>query len=102
MQMLEPTLPEDIPHVYISSVSGMGLQQLKDLLWTELNKDGTQLKAVRRDANVHRPKDLKILQIELEDMCEDEDFEYEYEEDTDEDDIDYEYEEEDWDDETQK
>ena len=30
MQMLEPTLPEDIPHVFISSVSGMGIQQLKD------------------------------------------------------------------------
>lgn len=102
MQMLEPTLPEDIPHVFISSVSGMGIQQLKDLLWTELNKDSNQLEAVRREAIVHRPKDLKKLQKELEDMGEDEDFEYEYEEDTDEDDFDYEYEEEDWDDETQK
>ena len=30
-------LPSDIPHVFISSVSGMGLQELKDLLWKELN-----------------------------------------------------------------
>jgi len=30
-------LPKDIPHVFISSVSGSGLQELKDLLWKELN-----------------------------------------------------------------
>jgi GTP-binding protein len=29
-------LPSDIPHVFISSVSGSGLQELKDLLWKEL------------------------------------------------------------------
>ena len=29
-------LPKDIPHVFISSVSGTGLQELKDLLWKEL------------------------------------------------------------------
>ena len=31
-------LPANIPHVFISSVTGNGLNQLKDLLWTELNK----------------------------------------------------------------
>jgi GTP-binding protein len=31
-------LPANIPHVFISSVTGNGLSQLKDLLWTELNK----------------------------------------------------------------
>lgn len=30
-------LPSDMPHVFISSVSGTGLQELKDLLWKELN-----------------------------------------------------------------
>jgi GTP-binding protein len=30
-------LPTDIPHLFISSVSGSGLQELKDLLWKELN-----------------------------------------------------------------
>ncbi len=34
---IEKNLPEDIPHVMISSVSGEGLQQLLDLLWAELN-----------------------------------------------------------------
>lgn len=102
MQMLEPTLPEDIPHVFISSVSGMGIQQLKDLLWAELNKDSNQLEAVRREAIVHRPKDMTKLRKELEDMGEDEDFDYEYEDVDEDDDFDYEYEEEDWEDEPQK
>jgi GTP-binding protein len=29
-------LPTDIPHVFISSVSGSGLLELKDMLWKEL------------------------------------------------------------------
>ena len=29
-------LPTNIPHVFISSVSGSGLLQLKDMLWKEL------------------------------------------------------------------
>ncbi|MFN5423642.1 MAG: GTPase ObgE [bacterium] len=29
-------LPKNIPHIFISSVSGAGLQELKDLLWNEL------------------------------------------------------------------
>jgi GTP-binding protein len=30
-------LPEKVPHVFISSVSGKGLSELKDLLWKTLN-----------------------------------------------------------------
>ena len=30
-------LPQEIPHVFISSVTGLGLQELKDLLWKTLN-----------------------------------------------------------------
>ena len=101
ISMLEPTLPEGIPHVFISSVANMGIQQLKDILWAELNKESNQLEAVRRDAIVHRSKDVSKLQQELQDMGEDEDFEYEYEDD-DEDDFEYEYEEEDWDEEPEK
>ena len=97
MQMIESTLPEDIPHVLISSMSGMGIQRLKDILWTELNKEENRLEVSRQEAIVHRPKDVRKLQQELEDMGEDEDFSYEYE-DEEGDDFDYEYEEEDWDD----
>ena len=30
-------LPENIPHIFISSVTGLGLLQLKDMLWNTLN-----------------------------------------------------------------
>ena len=33
---IEPSLPKGIPHVFISSVSGEGLKELKDLLWSSL------------------------------------------------------------------
>lgn len=35
---IEPSLPSDLPHVFISSVSGEGLSKLKDLLWEELSR----------------------------------------------------------------
>ena len=33
-----PTLPKDIPHVFISSITQEGLSELKDQLWKALNK----------------------------------------------------------------
>jgi GTP-binding protein len=32
-------LPKNIPHLFISSISGKGLQELKDLLWKELQPE---------------------------------------------------------------
>ncbi len=93
MDEIEPTLPAGIPHVFISSVSGLGISVLKDILWEELNKESNKIEDI-----VHRPKDITRLQQELKDMGEDEDIIYEYEEEVDDgdEDIDYEYEEEDW------
>lgn len=93
MDEIEPTLPEGVPHIFISSVSGLGISVLKDILWEELNKESNKIEDI-----VHRPKDVTRLQQELKDMGEDEDIIYEYEEEADDDDedIDYEYEEEDW------
>jgi GTPase len=31
-------LPEDVPHIFISSITNKGLTKLKDLLWNELNE----------------------------------------------------------------
>ena len=90
-----PTLPEGIPHVFISSITGMGIQELKDILWEELNKESNKIEAVT--TIVHRPKDVSYLKQELKDMGEDEEFEFEYDNDEDEDDLEYEY-EEDWED----
>ena len=99
MEMLAENLPENVPHVFISSLTGMGISQLKDILWTELNSESNKLEAVAGERIVHRNKDVRLLQSELQAMGEDEDITYVDEEEV-EDLEDYEY-EEDWDDEKQ-
>jgi GTP-binding protein len=39
LQELKKDLPDDLPTVMISSVTGLGIAQLKDLLWIEMNKE---------------------------------------------------------------
>jgi GTP-binding protein len=36
---LSVNLPENIPHIFISSVAHQGLDKLKDILWDELNRE---------------------------------------------------------------
>ena len=36
---IKKTLPRKIPHIFISSVTGKGIIQLKDMLWEMLNKE---------------------------------------------------------------
>lgn len=38
-EAIRETLPEQPPHVFISSVSGKGIQELKDLIWKLLNQE---------------------------------------------------------------
>lgn len=85
IEMLESSLPQDLPHVFISGVSGLGLQQLKDVLWKELDSESNKLEASWSTEHlVHRSKDAGELRNEL--IAVGEDFEFEYE-DIDEDDI---------------
>ena len=37
---IKKELPIDIPHIFISSVTGQGLQELKDILWNALQEQG--------------------------------------------------------------
>jgi GTP-binding protein len=37
---IKKELPADIPHIFISSVTGQGLQELKDILWNALQEQG--------------------------------------------------------------
>ncbi len=37
---IEKELPVDIPHIFISSVTGKGLPELKDILWNALQEQG--------------------------------------------------------------
>lgn len=101
IDMLRETLPDDLPVVFISSVTGQGIQELKDLLWRELNAESNKLQSITsEDIIVHRDKDMTRFLAEMQAEGEDEieyideddiedaddfedldDFEYEYEED---------------------
>ena len=94
MEMLRETLPTDLPVVFISSVTGLGLSELKDILWRELNSESNKLQSIMaEDTLVHRDKDIRNFAQELAD--EGEDFEVEYIDADVEDLDDFEYEEED-------
>lgn len=54
MQEIATTLPDDIPHVFISAVSGFGLTELKDVLWRAINDESNRLATVDI---THRPLD---------------------------------------------
>ncbi len=70
MQMLENELPKDMPHLFISSVTGFHLTQLKDMLWQLL--DTSDRLQAHSAAIVHRDKDLTRLPDELAEEGEDE------------------------------
>ena len=77
MEMLRETLPTDLPVVFISSVTGLGLSELKDILWRELNSESNKLQSIMaEDTLVHRDKDIRIFAQELADEGEDIDVEY--------------------------
>ena len=98
MDEIEPTLPESIPHVFISAISGLGISTLKDMLWEELNKESNKIEG-KIESIAYRAKDMSHLKEELKDEGEDEDLSYEYVDDEDIEDLeDFEYEEEDWED----
>ncbi len=40
---IEPTLPSDLPHVFISAVTGEGITQLKDVLWSAITDDRNRI-----------------------------------------------------------
>jgi len=37
IEQMRPDVPENLPHVFISSVSQMGIDELKDIIWRALN-----------------------------------------------------------------
>ena len=77
IEMLRETLPTDLPVVFISSVTGQGLAELKDILWRELNNESNKLQSIMaEDSLVHRDKDIRSFAQELADEGEDIDVEY--------------------------
>lgn len=53
-QAIEETLPADIPHVFISAVTGTGITELKDILWDAVTDVNNQIST---PAITHRPLD---------------------------------------------
>ncbi|MGP1547394.1 MAG: GTPase ObgE [Prevotella sp.] len=73
VEMLRETLPDDLPCVFISSVTGKGLEELKDVLWTELNKESNKMQgAIDEQLLVHKDKDISRFAKEMADEGEDE------------------------------
>lgn len=54
MAEIEATLPEGVPHIFISAVTGMGLTQLKDMLWNEITDERNHIDF---SPITHRPLD---------------------------------------------
>lgn len=85
MEALAEDLP-DVPHVFISSITGQGITQLKDLLWNELNKETFHEveRIVHKDLDLNTlatfDDDLDIPEAEAEDLDDDDYEEYEWDE----------------------
>ena len=82
IESLSQDLPEGIPFVFISSITGLGITELKDLLWKELNEESFH----EAERIVHKNIDINSLEFE------DEEDEYVFPIDEDEEDPDEEYE----------
>ena len=62
--------------VFISAVTGQGINQLKDILWLALNSESNKLQSVaQQETLVHRNKSLAWLTQEMADEGEDEEIE---------------------------
>lgn len=62
-------LPQDVPTLFFSAVSGQGIDQLKDIIWNELNKEGYK-KVVEIS---HAPINVNLIEKEENSGISDED-----------------------------
>lgn len=68
MDMLRADLPDDVPAVFISAATGYGLDQLKDVIWHELNSESNKIKEISAaDTLVHRSMDVKKIEEDFSD-----------------------------------
>lgn len=57
VEQLKARLPRDVRTVFFSSVSGMGIDELKDVLWEELNKPENRVETI-----THRNLDIPVVE----------------------------------------
>lgn len=72
MDALKKEIPTDIQTVFISSVTGLGINELKDMIWTEINKESNKIVEIS-----HKP--MEIIPIEPSDEDEDDEWDEDYE-----------------------
>lgn len=59
IEMLKEDLPQNLPVVFISSVTGQGITQLKDILWQELNSESNKLQSISEGGSlIHRDREV--------------------------------------------
>lgn len=66
MSEIALSLP-DVPYVFISSITGLGIPILKDLIWRELNSDEFMPLIQKREEMIRRNLDLSALNLGTED-----------------------------------
>lgn len=78
---IKDELPDDVRAVFISSISGLGLTELKDLIWEELNKESNKVIEI-----THRPMEVETKEEILDDdeyFVDGEDIEFDEDDDED-------------------
>lgn len=72
IELLRGDLPDDLPIIFISAISGYHIVELKDLLWRELNAEHNQLKqASMGESIVHRDREVEHLDRDFADWTDD-------------------------------
>lgn len=82
-EMLQSDLPDDIPVVFISAPAQLGVMELKDIIWRELNSESNKIKGIVDDSDslVHRNMDIRTLTADFAGWEDYEDEEYDDEDD---------------------
>lgn len=71
-EMLKADLPDDLPVIFISAVAGKNIQQLKDIIWEELNSESNKLQSVAEGGSiVHRDREVEYLDRDFADWADD-------------------------------
>ncbi|MFA6702201.1 MAG: GTPase ObgE [Dysgonamonadaceae bacterium] len=69
MHAISIELPENVPFVFISSITNFGISTLKDMIWRELNsEDLIANHHYSKESLVHRQLDVASLEFEPEDI----------------------------------
>lgn len=72
IEMLRQDLPDDLPVVFISAVSGQGIPALKDMLWEELNSESNKLSMQAEGGSiVHRDREVPAFDADFADWEDD-------------------------------